>query len=283
MSVAVDTPGVRLAAPPMRAPWARIASYALRRRRAAVLAWGLPLGALAAMVVAIYPSIGGNPQINELMNSYPEGFKQAFGITDDFFASPEGYLAGEMFNLIAPLACCFFVLHGLAIALAGAEQRATLDVVLSAPIARRHYVIGWLVGIATTLLGVLAVLAVVMQGAAVVFGVDLPLGNTLAGALNLWPLAVFAGGLTTVLCGLLRGSGAVTGAAAGVLVAMYFVEVLGRISDTLGRVDAISAFHYYGSAIEDGLDPVAFLGLMAAGAVLAAAGCLLFERRDVRR
>jgi ABC-2 type transport system permease protein len=160
---------------------------------------------------------------------------------------------------------CFFVLHALAVALAGSEQRATLDVVLSAPIARRQYVVGWLVGLAVTLLGILAVLGIAMQGAAAVFGVDLAVSHTLAGVLNLWPLAVFAGGLAAVLCAVMPGSAGVTGAGAGVLVAMYFVEVLGRISETVGRVDVLSAFHYYGSAIEDGLDPGAFLGVTAAG------------------
>ena len=64
---------------------------------------------------------------------------------------------------------------------------------------------------------------------------------------------------------------------------MYFAEVLGRISDAMGGVARLSAFHYYGSAIEDGLDPAACLGLTAAGIALAAAGCLFFERRDLRR
>jgi hypothetical protein len=68
-----------------------------------------------------------------------------------------------------------------------------------------------------------------------------------------------------------------------VLVAMYFVEVLGGLSDTVARVDGVSAFHYYGSAIEHGIDPGAFVGLTAAGILLAATGCLLFERRDLRR
>ena len=91
------------------------------------------------------------------------------------------------------------------------------------------------------------------------------MGSTLAAVVNLWPLAVFGGGVTVVLSALLRGSAGVTGAAAGVLVAMYFVEVLGRISDAMSGVAHLSAFHYYGSAIEDGLDPAACLGLTAAG------------------
>lgn len=280
MSVALPHP---VAVRPIRAPWVRIARYAVRRRRTAVLAWGVPLGALAAMVVAIFPSISGAAGLEELLQRYPAALKEAFGISDASFSTAEGYLAGELFNLIAPFACCYFVLHGLAVALASAEQRGTVDVVLSAPIARRQYIAGWLAGLSLTLLGILAVLALMMQAAAVALGVDLALSSTLAGVLNLWPIAIFAGGLTVVLCALLPGSAGVTGAAAGVFVAAYFVEVLGRLSDTVARVDVLSAFHFYGSAIEDGLDPAAFFGLIAAGLVLAGIGCVLFERRDLRR
>lgn len=62
---------------------------------------------------------------------------------------------------------------------------------------------------------------------------------------------------------------------------MYLVEELGKLSDTFAAVDDISAFHYYGSAIEEGFDPAAAAILVAAGALLAAVGCALFERRDV--
>lgn len=63
---------------------------------------------------------------------------------------------------------------------------------------------------------------------------------------------------------------------------MYFLEVLGKLSDTVAAVDGLSAFHYYGSAIEDGIDPAGFAGLVAAGLVLAAVGFALFDGRDVR-
>jgi ABC-2 type transport system permease protein len=235
------------------------------------------------MVIAIFPSIEASPQLDQLLESYPETIKQAFGITDASFASPEGYLAAELFNLIAPFACCYFAIHMIAGALCGADQRATLDVMLSAPITRRQYLAGWLAGMAAVLLGTLLVLALVMQASAVASGVALAVGSTFAAVLNLWPLALFAGGLTSVLSGLLHRSVGVTGAAAGVLVAMYFIEVLGRLSDTVARFDGVSAFHYYGSAIENGIDAGAFVGLTAAGLSLAAAGCLLFERRDIRR
>jgi ABC-2 type transport system permease protein len=42
-----------------------------------------------------------------------------------------------------------------------------------------------------------------------------------------------------------------------------------------------SAFRYYGSAIQDGIDPLAFAGLTLAGVALTAAGAVLLRRRDV--
>jgi len=40
-------------------------------------------------------------------------------------------------------------------------------------------------------------------------------------------------------------------------------------------------FKYYGNAVEDGLDPIAFCGVTAAAVALAAIGAWLFDRRDL--
>jgi len=261
---------------------ARIAVYATRRLRFAPLTWGVALGLLCLMIVAVFPSIEGSAGLDELVQSYPEAFKQAFGVTDASFSTIEGYLSVEVFSLIAPLACAYFVIHALARAVCGSEQRGVLDVLLSAPLRRRQLLIGWLAGAAAALLGVLTVMAVICQASALAFGVDLAAADTAAAALSLWPLSMFFGGLTLLLAGLSGRSLVVTGVAFGTLVAMYFVEVLGKLSASVAAVDGLSAFHYYGSAIEDGIDPAGVAGLVAAGLLLAAAGCALFERRDVR-
>ena len=221
---AVASPPTAASAPPMRAPWLRIALFAARRKRLSPLAWGLGLGLMSLMIVAVFPSIQGSSQLDELIRSYPNALKEAFGISDASFATIEGYLAAEVFSLIAPFATSYFMIHALAAGICGSER---------------------------------------------------------SGMLNLWPLGVFFGGVTLLLTGVWRRPGTVTGAAAGVLVTMYLMEVLGKLSGTMAAVDDLSAFHYYGSAIEDGLDPTACAGLVAAGLLLGGAGCVLFERRDV--
>jgi ABC-2 type transport system permease protein len=272
---------VRAAARPMRAPWLRIAGHVMRRRRRAPLAWGLPLGLMAVMVVGVFPSIQGSAQLDELIKAYPDALKEAFGITDASFSSLSGYLAAEVFSMIAPFTAAAFMIAVIVSGVTSAERRGVLDVMLSAPVRRRQLLAGQLAGGAVALLGIAAVLGLSMQAAAAVFGVELALGDTVAAVLNLWPLGVFAGGLTVLLAGVWRRPAAVGGGAAGVLVAMYLIEVLGKLSNAFAAVDGASAFHYYGSAIEHGLDPVSCAVLVGAGLLLAAVGGILFERRDV--
>ncbi len=236
---------------------------------------------MAVMVVAVFPSIQGSSQLDELIKAYPDALKEAFGISDASFSSISGYLAAELFSMIAPFTAAAFMIHAIATGISGAEHRGVLDVMLSAPARRRHLLAGQLSGAAAILLAIALVLGVLTQTAAYVFGVDLPIGDTLAGILNLWPLGLFFGGVTVLLAGLTRRGALVGGGAAGVLAVMYLMEVLGKLSDAFAAVDGLSAFHYDGSAIEDGLDLGSFAILVVAGALLAAAGCVLFERRDV--
>ena len=271
----------RATARPMRAPWLRYAAYVVRRKRFAPLAWGLPLGLMAVMVVAVFPSIHGSSQLDELINSYPDALKEAFGISDASFSSISGYLAAEIFSMIAPFTAAAFMIHSVTTGVSSAEHRGVLDVMLSAPAHRRYVLAGHLAGGAAILLAIALVLGTLTQAAALAFGADLPMGDTLAGVLNLWPLGVFFGGVTVLLAGLTRRTAVVGGGAAAALAVMYLMEVLGKLSDLFAAVDGLSAFHYYGSAIEDGLEPASFAILVAAGALLAAAGCVLFERRDV--
>jgi ABC-2 type transport system permease protein len=275
------SPTATARAHPSRAAWLRIASYAVARKRLAPLTWALPLALMSVMVLAVFPSIESSAQLDELIKAYPDALKEAFGISDASFRTIDGYLAAEVFSLIAPFATSYFVIHTLATGICGAEQRGDLDVLLSAPIWRRQLLAGWFAGSAATLLAIAVVLGLITQLGAFVTGVDLAPADTLAGVLNLWPLGVFFGGVTLLLAGIWRGPGTVTGAAAAVLVAMYLIEVLGKLSSAMARADGVSAFHYYGSAIEDGLDLGACAGLTVAGVILAAAGCVLFERRDV--
>ena len=264
-----------------RAPWLRIALHVIRRRRFAPLSWGLSLGLMAALIVGVFPSIARSKELDTLIESYPDAVKSAFGISDASFQTIQGYMHAEIFSLVAPLTVCFFAIRALSDAICGGEHRRALDVLLSAPLTRRELVAGLVAGTTVVLIGILAVLGVVMWAAAVIFGVDLPAADAAAGVLGLLPLALFSGGLAVLLAGVIHRVATVMGLAAGILLVMYLLEVLGTLSDALDPIRPLSAFHYYGAPLEDGINGADFLGLCAAGLVLAAMGAALFERRDI--
>jgi hypothetical protein len=99
--------------------------------------------------------------------------------------------------------------------------------------------------------------------------------------MGVWPLALFFGGVSALASGALHSSRTVNGIALGTIVAMYAIDLAGRLAHGLEPIRWASAFRYYGAPMRDGLDPVSFVGLAAAGVLLLIAGALLLERRDI--
>lgn len=249
----------------------------LRDRRRSLLAWGVPLGLMSAFVVAIFPSVEG--ALAEAVEQYPAGLKEAFGIGQ--LTDVEQYLHAEMLSLIVPLALGYLAVRAVASGLSGAAESGRLDVLLSAPVSRRRLCAAGFLATAIELAVVLAMTAVLTGVGSVLSGADLAVGAAAAGFANVWPLALLFAALGILLCGWSLRTSVVTGAAAGVLVAMYVVDLLGRLDPDLSELRYLSVFKYYGNAIEDGIDPLAFCGVTVAAIALAAAGTWLFDRRDL--
>ena len=249
----------------------------LFERRRSLLSWGLPIGLWSAFIVAIYPSI--EDTLRKVARSYPKGLKEAFGVGE--LTTVEQYLQAEMLSLIVPLVVGYLAVRSVASGLSGAAESGRLDVLLSAPISRRRLVAA---DSAATAIEVAAVLVVALALTAIgslISGADLDLGLALAGFASVGPLALLAAGLGIVVTGWSLRTSVVTGAVAGALVAMYVIDLVGRLDASLDGIRYASVFRYYGSAVEDGIDPLAFLGVTAVAVLLGAIGAKLFERRDL--
>jgi ABC-2 type transport system permease protein len=249
----------------------------LRDNRRTLLSWGGPLGAMSALMAALWPSIEGS--MDKLMESYPEQLKEAFNIRA--LTSVEAYVDAEMLSLLIPLAVAFLAVRVVVRMLSGAEERGYLDIVLTAPVARRTLVAGAVVVAAAVVAAVLLVVTALTWVTGTLVGADPSLLVLGRGMANVWPLALFFTGVAVLATGWLHTGGPVTAVAAGSLIAMYVIDLLGKLADPAEPFRALSAFKYYGSAIQDGIDPLAFGGLLLAGAVLAAVGAVLFDRRDI--
>ena len=76
----------------------------IRDLRRSLLWWSIGLVGLVAMMTAVYPSIRDNPELNRLVEDYPEALKAfiAFGGSVDY-VSGAGYLGSELFSFMVPL------------------------------------------------------------------------------------------------------------------------------------------------------------------------------------
>ena len=249
----------------------------LSDRRRSLLAWGIPLGLWSAFIVIIFPSV--EEALSKAVQNYPDALKEAFGIGQ--LTSVEQYLQAEMLSLIVPLAMGYLAVRAISSGLTGAAESGRLDVLLSAPVSRSRLVAAGFAASAIELAVVLAITVLLTCLGSLVVSAHLSFGSALAGYANVWPLALLFAGLGAVASGFSLRTSVVTGAVAGVLVSMYVIDLIGRLDSGLSGIRYASVFKYYGNAIEDGIDPLAFAGVTAVAVAMAAIGAWLFERRDL--
>ena len=272
------TPATPLAAPSNARSLADVVRRGLRDQRRAPLYWGGGLGAMCALMAAIWPSI--EDSMTELVENYPDGLMKAFGISE--LNTVEKYIDAEMLSIIVPLAMAFFAVRCATRATVGAEERGHLDTLLSLPLARGVVVAGSFAVTAILVAAILAVMAAMTWLAGTVAGTGISLSSLVAGFGNVWPVSMAFAGLATLVAGISSRPAVVTATATGTLVAMYVVDLAGKLAEAIEPLRAISAFRYYGSAIQQGFDVSHAIGLTLVAITLTAAGAVLFDRRDVR-
>lgn len=249
----------------------------LADRRRIVLAWGMSGGLLCAFTAGVYPSV--QDSLRQLLEGYPAGLKEAFSIGE--LSTVEDYLSAEAFGLILPVAVAFFAIRLVVRSIAVPEEAGHLDSLLAAPISRSQLALATMVTTGLALVGVLCLIGGLTWASATAFGADLSLGLLAAGVANVWPFAVFFAAFALVVTGLRAGAGVVTGISGATLISMYVIDLVGRLADSLDFLRYLSLFKYYGAAIRDGIDPLAFVGVSLVGFLLAGMGARLFERRDL--
>jgi ABC-2 type transport system permease protein len=256
-----------------------LVSHTVRMQLRSIVIWGAALGLYSAAMVATFTAIEGSAaQLNQLMEAYPKGMLEAFGVTD--LGDPANYLNSQFFGL-APLALAFFPILALANAIAGAEERGTIDVLLGNPLPRWQLVAGSFLATALSLLGICALVGLLTWGTATLMDVNLSLREITAGALNLWPITVVFGALALLCSALFHRRALAISIPAFLLFGMYLIDAIGRASKDLEDWRPASAFYYYGSAIENGINWTHFLSITAIALALLLLAAFAFRRRDI--
>ena len=256
-----------------------LVSHTVRMQLRGVIIWGAALGLYSAAMVASFTAIEGSAdQLNQLMEAYPKGMLEAFGVTD--LGDPANYLHSQVFGL-APLALSFFTILALANAIAGAEERGTIDVLLGNPLPRWQLVAGNFLAGSISLLGICAVVGLLTWGTAVFVDVELSLREVAEAVLNLWPICIMFGALALLCSALFHRRGLAIAIPAFLLFGMYLMDTIGRASEDLEGWRPLSVFYYYGSAIENGLDWTHVGGITLIALALLLLATQVFRQRDI--
>ena len=244
--------------------------------------WGLGLAALTLLTVLFYPSVREATELNNLLGDSDSIARAFIGDVEDL-TSPQGFLNSQLFFLMVPILFLVFAIGQGSGAIAGEEERGTLDLMMCHPLARSRVVTQKFAAMSVAICALGIVLwAGVAVGAAIV-GMEIGLGRvaemTVSGVLlgTVFGAGALALGSATGKRGLCIG---VMGALG---VTAYFFNALAPAVDFLEPARRLSPFYYYTGAdpLTNGLNLTHAGVLIGVAAALVAVAVITFDRRDL--
>ena len=256
----------------------------LRDLRRGFLWWTVGLVGMAALMVSVYPTVRGNAALNKLVQNYPEALKGFFGFGGELdYTSASGYLGIELFSFMVPLLLLIAAIAAGSGAIAGEEDRGTLELLLSLPVSRTRVVLEKFFALAVESTGLGLVLWLSLWVGARAVGMHIAATRLAAATAGAVALAV-AYGAIALLVGCATGRrGLAIGLTSAAAVAAYLVNSLAPLVTALKPAQKLSPFYHYAvdNPLRTGLAPVHLLILVAIAAVAAAAAALAVRRRDL--
>ncbi len=256
----------------------------LRDQRRALLAWSAALVLLVGMYAGFYPSFHESSSYTDLIDQMPKALRDLFtaGAGGDLSSGP-GYIYMEMLSFMAPTLMLIYAIGTGAQAIAGEEERHTLELLLATSLTRRRLVLDkWLALAAGTM-----ILAAAMGFAIVGFGAATGMGlstvNVVASMLHLALLALVFGAFA-LLIGAATGRVALArGVPAALAVVAYLVNGFGVSVSWLAPARKFSPFFQYvgHDPIRDGFSMVAIVVAATTLLVLLVVAIRLLRRRDL--
>jgi ABC-2 type transport system permease protein len=253
---------------------------ALWDQRRAYLGWMAGVAGTAILYAVFYPWMD-TPAMAEAMAAYPEGLLEAFGWQD--VVSPEGYLAGTVFNLLGPVLLVIYAIAFGSAAIAGDEEAGTLELLIAHPVNRTSVLLQRAAALTVGLIGLGAVVWVSLIAIAGPSGIDIAPGRLAAASLQIVLLALCFGALALLMGAASGRRGVVIGVTASVAVASYLANNLATLVDQIAWVQRLSLFFYAtgGEPLRNGVQ-FGDAGLILAVTLLLLAGAVVaFSRRDV--
>jgi len=252
-------------------------------RRRGFVWWAVGILAITGITVAFWPTLQRDSDaLMELMEGLPEGMLNLFGANEaiDFLTGP-GFVNSRVYASVGSFIVIFFAISMGTAAIAGEEDKKTMDMLLANPIRRDRIVLETFAAqavLATVLAALVAALLLITDP---MLDVGLPVIGVIAASTGMVLLALSFGSLALMIGALTGKRGLTVGVASGAVIATFFINGLAPLVDSIEWTQKLTPFYWL-------LDhnPLAngfgwqLLVLVAAIAIFLSVAVWGFRRRD---
>ena len=253
----------------------------LREARGAVVGWGVGMGLLLLAVQATVGSVMGAPGARQALASMTESFRWA---ADPVAVTTVGGYATWKLGFTV-LMMAIWPLIASARVVRGAEERGSMDVLLSVPRGRLRVALESVAAIWTGLLAMALLASLIGYLGGVIAHATYTLADALLYGLNLALICAVFGSLALAIGQFTERARTAAGATGGLLFASIVLDMLHRTIPGTSWLSALSPVYYYNLSKPlvptFGTDPWAMLLLLAVSAVLSGVAVALFVGRDI--
>jgi ABC-2 type transport system permease protein len=249
-------------------------------QRKAILGWGVGLAGLAYITLLAFPSIGSNPEFDQLFKQVP----QLQGFLGDVaaFDTIEGFVTSQ-FLAFMPVILTVYVVMAAAGTITGEIESGTMDYLLAHPLPRWRVALEKYLALLAALVLICLIIGLGMWLGGVTIGQNVSFGTWMLAGIDIAPLTLLYGSIAFALACALRGRGIPIGVAVALSVGGFILNGLAPLVENLQRYREWTIYYLFAASkpFSSGLD-VAYTSILLAGsAAFLILGVGAFLRRDI--
>lgn len=255
----------------------------LKTNRRSLLIWTAILALLNLMMMALFPSFAADAeQLEGYIDVFPEEFSRIFGLDKLNMTEPIGFYSVEAYFMVVLFGSMFAAMLGTTM-LSKEEDEKTIEFLLAKPVSRSQVVTGKVLAVLMLLVILNLVIAAVTVASFEIF----VSGYSRAELARLL-IAPFIGqlafaGLGLLLSVFLARRRAAISAGIGLVLGLYFLNVIANLTDKLDFLRFLSPFWYIEAAdiVEDGFVPWKLALMLGVVAATVAATYWTYNQKDI--
>lgn len=213
--------------------------------------WLISIYCLAGIIflwlyVALFPSIQkSSASVTQLAKTLPQGLLKTFGLDAKSIITFEGFIAGKHYSLVWPILLIALVASLGSSFISGEIENGTIGVLLSQPISRIKIFLAKLAtGIFEIILFVIFTVLSVFP-LAKIYGVTINAQSNLKLTLVGFIFGLTILGLSMFFSAVFSERGKANFVVLGILIVMYFMNIIALLKDNLDKLKYFSFFYYF--------------------------------------